>query len=87
MNKTTKKITTKVVRKTSRKTKKSTKKTTLKKIRTFEDGFHLMMSSSIEYERLRRQGKKIPEELNQRMKQWSNWVDNLSQDEYDRLIH
>lgn len=87
MKKTQKKNTTKVVRKTARKTKKSTKKITLKKIRTFDDGFNLMMSSSIEYEMLRRQGKKIPEELNQRMKQWSNWVDNLSQEEYNRLIH
>ena len=35
---------------------------------TFDDGFHLMMSSSLEYEMLKRQGKEIPEELNQRMK-------------------
>ena len=52
-----------------------------------DEGFHLMMSSSLEYENLKRQGKKIPEELNQRMKQWSKWIDNLSQEEYDRLIH
>lgn len=54
---------------------------------TFDEGFHLMMSSSLEYEMLKRQGKKIPDELNQRMKQWSSWVDNLSNEEYDRLIH
>ena len=71
----------------TRSSKKSTKKITLKKIRNFDEGFHLMMSSSLEYENLKRQGKKIPEELNQRMKQWSKWIDNLSQEEYDRLIH
>ena len=38
---------------------------------TFDDGFHLMMSSSLEYEMLKKQGKEIPEELNQRMKRWS----------------
>ena len=54
---------------------------------TFDDGFHLMMSSSLEYEMLKRQGKEIPEELNQRMKQWSRWIDNLSNEEYDSLIH
>ena len=69
---------------TTRKTRSSKKST--KKI-TFDEGFHLMMSSSLEYENLKRQGKKIPEELNQRMKQWSKWIDNLSQEEYDRLIH
>ena len=54
---------------------------------TFDDGFHLMMSSSLEYEMLKRQGKEIPEELNQRMKQWSRWIDNLSNYEYYSLIH
>lgn len=54
---------------------------------TFDDGFHLMMSSSLEYEMLKRQGKEIPEELNQRMKQWSRWIDNLSNEEYDSLIY
>ena len=54
---------------------------------TFDDGFHLMMSSSFEYEMLKRQGKEIPEELNQRMKQWSRWIDNLNNEEYDSLIH
>lgn len=54
---------------------------------TFDDGFHLMMSSSLEYEMLKRHGKEIPEELNQRMKQWSRWIDNLSNEEYDSLIH
>ena len=54
---------------------------------TFDDGFHLMMSSSLEYEMLKRQGKEIPEELNQRMKRWSRWVANLSNEEYDSLIH
>lgn len=54
---------------------------------TFDDGFHLMMSSSIEYAMLKRQGKEIPEELDQRMKKWFSWVDNLSNEEYDSLIH
>ena len=53
----------------------------------FDDGFHLMMSSSLEYEMLKRQGKEIPEELNKRMKQWSSWVDNLSNEKYGSLIH
>ena len=54
---------------------------------TFDDGFHLMMSSSLEYEMLKKQSKEIPEELNQRMKRWSRWVANLSNEEYDSLIH
>ena len=53
----------------------------------FDTGFHNMMSSAIEYESLRRQGKPIPHELQQRIDESIAWVNGLSNDDYSRLIH
>lgn len=53
----------------------------------FDTGFHNMMSSAMEYESLRRQGKSIPHELQQRIDESIAWVNGLSDEEYSRLIH
>lgn len=53
----------------------------------FDRGFNEMMSASIEYERLKRAGKKIPKRLQERMKESSEWLNNLSDEDYSRLIH
>lgn len=53
----------------------------------FDIGFNKMMSSAIEYERLTRQGKPIPRKLQKRMDEASDWLNNLSDEEYSSLIH
>jgi len=53
----------------------------------FDRGFNEMMSASIEYERLKRAGKKIPKCLQERMKESSDWLNNLSDEDYSKLIH
>ena len=53
----------------------------------FEDGFNNWMSSSLHYEHCRRNNISISDELQERMNSASNWIENLSDDEYDRLIH
>lgn len=53
----------------------------------FDIGFHNMMSSSLEYEILSRQGKLIPRELQERLKESSDWLNGLSDSDYNRLIH
>jgi hypothetical protein len=53
----------------------------------FDKGFDKMMSSAIEYEMLTRQGKPIPGELQRRIDESSDWLHNLSDEEYSRLIH
>lgn len=54
---------------------------------TFDIGFHNMMSSAIEYECLKRNGKQIPKELQNRLNESKNWLNGLSDEEYSRLIH
>ena len=54
---------------------------------TFEEGFHNMMSSALEYEGLRQKGKPIPEDLQCRLDEARDWLSNLSDEEYSRLIH
>ena len=53
----------------------------------FDRGFNEMMSASIEYERRKRAGKKIPKRLQERMKESSEWLNRLSDEDYSRLIH
>ena len=53
----------------------------------FDTGFDKWMSSAIERERLTRQGKPIPRELQRRIDESSDWLNNLSDEEYSRLIH
>jgi len=53
----------------------------------FDTGFNKMMSSAIEYERLTRQGKPIPRKLQRRIDESIDWLNNLSDEEYSRLIH
>lgn len=53
----------------------------------FDIGFNKMMSSAIEYERLTRQGKPIPRKLRRRIDEARDWLHNLSDEDYSRLIH
>jgi hypothetical protein len=53
----------------------------------FDEGFHNWMSSAIEYEMLTRQGKSIPRKLQRRIDESIDWLNNLSDEEYSRLIH
>lgn len=53
----------------------------------FDEGFDNWMSSAIEYEMLTRQGKPIPRKLQKRMDEAGDWLTNLSDEEYSRLIH
>ena len=53
----------------------------------FDTGFDNWMSSAIEYEMLTRAGKPIPRELQRRMDEAWDWLSNLSDEEYSRLIH
>ena len=53
----------------------------------FDIGFNNWMSSAIEYEMLTRQGKPIPRKLQRRIDEATDWLNNLSDEEYSRLIH
>lgn len=53
----------------------------------FDEGFDNWMSSAIEYETLTRQGKPIPRKLKRRIDEASDWLNNLSDEEYSSLIH
>ena len=53
----------------------------------FDAGFNKMMSSAIEYERLTRLGKPIPIKLQKMLDESSDWLNNLSDEDYSRLIH
>lgn len=53
----------------------------------FDRGFNEMMSSAIEYEKLKRAGKRIPKRVEERLKRSKEWLNGLSDEEYSRLIH
>ena len=53
----------------------------------FDRGFDNWMSASIEYEMLTRQEKPIPRKLQKRIDEAVHWLNNLSDDEYNSLIH
>ena len=53
----------------------------------FDRGFEEMMSSAIEYETLKRAGKKIPKRLEERLRRSTEWLNGLSDEDYSRLIH
>lgn len=53
----------------------------------FDRGFDNMMSSALEYEALTRQGKPIPRELQDRLDEFRDWLNGLSDSDYNRLIH
>ena len=54
---------------------------------TFDEGFLNMMSSALEYEGLRQQGKPIPKDLQRRLDEAREWLNGLSDSDYNRLIH
>ena len=51
-----------------------------------ESGFDDMMNVALEYEFLKRQKKPIPNELRKRLKNVFNWLYNLSDKDYLKLI-
>ena len=53
----------------------------------FDRGFDKWMSSAIEHEILTRQGKPIPRKLQRRIDESIDWLNNLSDEDYSRLIH
>lgn len=53
----------------------------------FDSGFNNWMGAAIEYESRMSKGKEITPDLEQRMEEARNWFNNLSDDEYSRLIH
>ena len=53
----------------------------------FDRGFDNMVYSALEYERLTIQGKPIPIELQRRLDEARDWLSNLSDRDYSRLIH
>lgn len=53
---------------------------------TFDIGFNNMMSSAVEYGFLKRAGKPISKELQDRLNESSNWLNGLTDEEYSRLI-
>ncbi len=53
----------------------------------FDRGFDNWMSSAIEHETLTRQGKPIPTGLQRRLDEARDWLNNLSDSDYSRLIH
>ena len=52
----------------------------------FDEGFDNWMSSAIEYEKLTSKGKPIPRELQMRVDESWDWFNNLSDENYHRLI-
>lgn len=53
----------------------------------FDIGFDKFMSSAIEHELLKRAGKPIPKELQDRLNESGGWIRGLADEEYSRLIH
>lgn len=53
----------------------------------FDIGFDKWMSSAIEYEMLTRRGKPIPMELLKKLDESADWLNGLSDSDYNRLIH
>lgn len=51
-----------------------------------ESGFDDMMNAALEYEFLKRQKKSIPSELRERLEKVFNWLNDLSDEDYSRLI-
>ncbi len=51
-----------------------------------ESGFDDMMSAALEYEFLKRQKKPIPNKLRERLNKAFNWLENLSDKDYSKLI-
>ena len=54
---------------------------------SFDIGFNNWMSAAIEYEMLKRQGKEIPPDVQKKLDSARDWISNLSDENYSRLIH
>lgn len=53
----------------------------------FDKGFDNMMSSALEYEMLTKKGKLISIELQRLLDKASDWLNNLSDRDYNTLIY
>ncbi len=53
----------------------------------FHAHFHEWMSACLKYEQYRLKGLEIPEDVDNALKKSLEWIENLSDEEYSRLIH
>lgn len=53
----------------------------------FEDGFHNWIQSSLAAEWCKRHGKEVPADVQAGLEKAEAWLNGLTADEYDRLIH
>jgi hypothetical protein len=53
----------------------------------FDNGFHNWIASAMVYEWYEKHGKPLPRKWKKRFDDGKAWVNGLSADDYDRLIH
>lgn len=53
----------------------------------FDIRFNEMMAKAIEYEMVKREGKPIGKGLQKRLEKLFDWINNLSDEDYSKLIH
>ena len=53
----------------------------------FDTEFNNMMSSAIRYEQLKKAKKLIPAKLKANLARFSEWLSNMSDEDYNKLIH
>ena len=53
----------------------------------FDIEFNNMMSSAIRYEQLKKAKKPIPAKLKAKLARASKWLNNMSDEDYNKLIH
>lgn len=54
---------------------------------TFDEGFHNWMQSAMAADWYEKHGKPVPPAWKKRLDEGRKWVENLSAEDYDRLIH
>lgn len=59
----------------------------IKHYNDFDTGFHNLIASALMADWYERQGKPIPQKLQQRLDEAREWLEGLSAEDYDRLIH
>ena len=53
----------------------------------FDAGFHNWIQSALAAEWCKRHGKKVPKDVQANLEKAGNWISNLTDSEYSRLIH
>ena len=53
----------------------------------FDAGFHNWMASAMAYDWYEKHGKPLPRKWKKRLDEGRKWVENLSAEDYDSLIH